>query len=157
MESVLESVEDFGEVKDIISRFDTLAATNQELLDRAREAQEKTEKDRIHFLTTTEEKNNLILNYNNEIAKLQTKLEETQSRSTKWQFELDQGLKNASAKSLLLGQIKMATGNLFNLVRTHLNSRTGSALETLVQLDKIQQFILGKYLRHRLLATYLVY
>ncbi|KAJ3414084.1 Cilia- and flagella-associated protein 73 [Chytridiales sp. JEL 0842] len=142
LESVLESVEDFGEVKDILSRYDTLAATNQELLERAREAQEKSERDRVLFIKGTEEKNNLILNYNNEIAKLQTRLEETQQRSSKWQFELDQTLKNATSKSLHLGQIKMATSNLFNLVRTHLNSRMATTVDTVVQLDKIQQFIL---------------
>ncbi|TPX70847.1 hypothetical protein SpCBS45565_g01435 [Spizellomyces sp. 'palustris'] len=54
LESVLENVEEFGEVKDIIGRFDTLAATNAELLDRAREAQDKTEKDRMAFLHSTE-------------------------------------------------------------------------------------------------------
>lgn len=38
----------------------------------------------------------MILNYNNQIAKLQTKLEETQMNSAKWQAELDNSLKNAS-------------------------------------------------------------
>ncbi|KAJ3048948.1 Cilia- and flagella-associated protein 73 [Rhizophlyctis rosea] len=142
LESVLESVEEFGEVKDIIARFDTLAATNAELMERAREAQEKTERDRVVFLHETEEKNNVILNYNNEIAKLQTKLEESQSRSARCQAEWDLTMKNASQKSLLLGQVKMATNNLFNLVKSHLNNRVGGTTDTLTQLDKIQQFIL---------------
>ncbi|KNC98287.1 uncharacterized protein SPPG_09394 [Spizellomyces punctatus DAOM BR117] len=142
LESVLENVEEFGEVKDIIGRFDTLAATNAELLDRAREAQDRTEKDRMAFLHSTEEKNTTILNYNNDIAKLQTKLEELQFRSAKWQSECDQTMNNATQKSLLLGQIKMATNNLFNLVKSHLNNRLNTTNDTLVQLDKIQQFIL---------------
>ena len=54
LESILENVQDFGEVKDIISRFDTLSATNQELLDRSKKAQEKTEKDRAEYLARTE-------------------------------------------------------------------------------------------------------
>ncbi|KAJ3191374.1 Cilia- and flagella-associated protein 73 [Irineochytrium annulatum] len=141
LEMVLESVEEFGEVKDIIARYDTLSATNAELLERAREAQERTEKDRLSFVTSTEEKNNIILNFNNEIAKLQTRLEETQFRSGKWQSEWDQTLKNATSKSLLIGQIKMATNNLFNLVKVHLSSRLPNSTETLTQLDKIQQFI----------------
>ncbi|KAJ3107718.1 Cilia- and flagella-associated protein 73 [Phlyctochytrium planicorne] len=107
LEAVLETVEEFGEVKDIIARFDTLAATNSELIERAKEAQDKTERDRLAFVTGTEEKNNIILNYNNQIAKLQTKLEETQLRSGRWQSEWDQTLKNATSKSLLIGQIKM--------------------------------------------------
>ncbi|KAJ3199347.1 Cilia- and flagella-associated protein 73 [Dinochytrium kinnereticum] len=142
LEAVLETVEEFGEVKDIISRYDTLSATNAELIDRAREAQERTERDRLAFVTGTEEKNNVILNYNNQIAKLQTRLEETQLRSGRWQSEWDLTLKNATSKSLLIGQIKMATNNLFNLVKAHLNNRLPNASETLTQLDKIQQFII---------------
>lgn len=42
--------EEFGEVKDILARFDTLSATNHELIDRARLAQEKTEEDRANFV-----------------------------------------------------------------------------------------------------------
>jgi hypothetical protein len=49
----------------------------------------------------------MILNYNNQIAKLKTKLEERQQQSAKWQAELDQVMKNASQKSLQLGQVKM--------------------------------------------------
>ncbi|KAJ3276730.1 Coiled-coil domain-containing protein 42 [Terramyces sp. JEL0728] len=75
---------EFVEVKDIISRYDTLSETNHELIERARAAQEKTEQDRLSFLAASE------------IAKLQTKLEETQMNSAKWQAELDNSLKNAS-------------------------------------------------------------
>ncbi|KAI8919546.1 hypothetical protein BC831DRAFT_481471 [Entophlyctis helioformis] len=141
LEGVLESGDEFAEIKDIISRYDTLSATNGELIERARNAQEKTEKDRQAFLASSEEKNNVILNRNNEIARLQTKLEEMQSRSAKWQSELDQTLKNATQKSLLLGQVKMATNNLFNVVKSHLNNRLNSTTDTLAQLDKIGQFI----------------
>jgi hypothetical protein len=49
----------------------------------------------------------MILNCNNQIAKLQAKLEESKLNSAKWQAELDEVLKNASQKSLLLGQVKM--------------------------------------------------
>ncbi|KAJ1525593.1 Cilia- and flagella-associated protein 73 [Nowakowskiella sp. JEL0078] len=125
LESVLENTDEFGETKDILSRYDTLAATNLELIDRAREAQERTERDRIAFMISTE-----------------AKLEESQSRSAKWQSEWDLTLKNATQKSLLLGQIKMATNNLFNLVKTHLNTRLNNTQDTLVQLEKIQQFML---------------
>jgi flagellar biosynthesis chaperone FliJ len=87
------------------------------------------------------EKNNMILNYNNQIAKLQTKLEESQLNTSKWQSELDLILKNASQKSLLLGQVKMATNNLFVIVKNHLNNRLNIPSGTLAQLDKIGQFI----------------
>ncbi|KAJ3138758.1 Cilia- and flagella-associated protein 73 [Physocladia obscura] len=142
VDTFLETTEEFGEVKDIISRFDTLAATNQELIDRAREAQEKTERNRSLLINSTEEKNTLILNYNNDIAKLQTRLEEAQMRSAKCQLEWDQTLKNATSKTLELGQIKMAVNNLFLIVKTHLNSKITNTVDTKIQLDKIQQFML---------------
>ncbi|KAH6559861.1 hypothetical protein BASA60_000426 [Batrachochytrium salamandrivorans] len=141
LESVLASGNDFSEIKDIISRFDTLSATYVELVERARTAQERTEKDRQAFLSSSEEKNNVILGRNNEVARLQTKLEEVQIKSAKWQAELDQMIKNATQKSLLLGQVKMATSNLFNIVKLHLDNRLSSTPDVLEQLDKIDQFI----------------
>lgn len=44
-------------MKDILSRYDTLAATNAELLERSREAQERAEKDRLEFTANTEVNN----------------------------------------------------------------------------------------------------
>lgn len=103
----MESAGDFGEVKDLIARYATLSATNAELLERARDAQERTERDRNSFLLSTEEKNNTLLNYNNIIAKLQTRLEEGQRKSAKRQGEWEQTLRGATQKTLLHGQIKM--------------------------------------------------
>jgi hypothetical protein len=89
-----------------------------------------------------QEKNNIILNNNNELANLQTKLEESQHRTAFWQAEWDHTIKNATQKSLLLGQIKMATANLFNVVKSHLNNRLNWTNDTSLQLEKIQQFIM---------------
>lgn len=115
LERLLEQSQEFTEVKDIIARYDTLSATNTELISRSQAGQEKMEQDRLAFLAAqevpcfeiTQEKNNTILNYNNKIAKLQTRLEEVQILSTKSQAKLDLNLSTASQKSLLLGQIKM--------------------------------------------------
>jgi hypothetical protein len=54
LENILESTTEYLEIRDILSRYDTLAATNAELIDRARIAQEKTEADRMAFLVATE-------------------------------------------------------------------------------------------------------
>lgn len=107
LENVLEKSEEFGELKDIISRFDTLSATNHELLVRSREAQDLTERSRLEFARSIEEKNNRILNYNNEIAKMQALMETTQLRTQKCQQEWDRTLKSATQKSLMVGQVKM--------------------------------------------------
>ncbi|KAJ1329958.1 hypothetical protein BSLG_009850 [Batrachochytrium salamandrivorans] len=73
-----------------------------DIIERARTAQERTEKDRQAFLSSSEV--NTQISRNNEVARLQTKLEEVQIKSAKWQAELDQMIKNATQKSLLLGQ-----------------------------------------------------
>lgn len=54
LESVLETVGEFGEIKDLISRYDTLSATNGELIERARTAQEKTESSRLVYVQSSE-------------------------------------------------------------------------------------------------------
>ncbi|ORX60920.1 hypothetical protein BCR36DRAFT_407918 [Piromyces finnis] len=142
-ESILENETEFLEPNDIISRYDTLKATNTDLIMKLRVTQDKIEETQLLFSRNSEEQNNIILNYNNDIAKLQSKLEEYQQRTAKWQSEWDKILNTATEKSLLLGQTKMATNNLFNLVRMNLDNRVRYTSDTNAQLDKIQQFIVG--------------
>ncbi|KAJ3017384.1 UNVERIFIED_CONTAM: Cilia- and flagella-associated protein 73 [Siphonaria sp. JEL0065] len=112
LESVLETTEQFGEVKDIISRFDTLAATIQELIDHVREAQDRTERDRATLINSTE-----VVKPLPHPPRLR-------------------------CETLELGQIKMAATNMFSIVKTHLNSKLETTTDTMVQLDKIQQFMI---------------
>ncbi|KAJ7374089.1 Coiled-coil domain-containing protein 42 [Desmophyllum pertusum] len=88
----------------------------------------------------TEEKNNEILNYNNQLAHLQTQLEKAQSVAVKWESQWTHIQNTAAKKTLLLGRIKMATHNLFMLVNRHLKQNTVIEL-TEKQLEKIQVFI----------------
>lgn len=62
----------------------------------------------------------MILNCNNQIAKLQAKLEEKKLQTIKHQAELDKVLKNASSKSLFLGQVKMYAQIIFKVILTSL-------------------------------------
>ena len=54
-----------------------------------------------------QEKNNVILNYNNEIARLQSKYEDLQFKSVKLETEAEEMLKGVSQRTLLIGQIKL--------------------------------------------------
>ncbi|EDO39885.1 predicted protein [Nematostella vectensis] len=140
LEKVLENAEEFQEIREIIARYDTLTATHQDLLERELKNQEKYEKEKARLIKFTEEKNNEILNYNNQLANLQTKLEKTQSVAVKWESQWTHIKNTAAKKTLLLGRIKMATHNLFMLVNRHLG-QTGMVDMTDKQLDKIQVFI----------------
>ncbi|KAI9176031.1 hypothetical protein H9P43_006395 [Blastocladiella emersonii ATCC 22665] len=142
LESILEVAEGFSEIRDLLSRFDTLSMTNAELVDRARVAQDRNEAERQAFQARGEEKNTTILNLNNTIATLKLRLEELEARSAAWQLAIERSMHGARQKSLELGQVRMATNNLFNLVKLHLNNRVTSTTKALDQLDKIQQFIL---------------
>jgi hypothetical protein len=54
-----------------------------------------------------QEKNNVILNYNNQVARLQSKYEELQLKSVKLETEAEAMLKSRSQRTLLIGQIKL--------------------------------------------------
>jgi predicted house-cleaning NTP pyrophosphatase (Maf/HAM1 superfamily) len=82
-ESILETETEFLEPNDVILRYDTLKATNTDLILKLRLTQEKTEETQITFSRNSEEQNNIILNYNNDIARLQSRLEECQQKNRK--------------------------------------------------------------------------
>jgi len=109
-------------------------------LERETKNQEKYEKEKARLVKFTEEKNNEILNYNNQLAHLQTELERAQSVAVKWESQWTHIQNTAAKKTLLLGRIKMATHNLFMLVNRHLKQSTVIEL-TEKQLEKIQVFI----------------
>ena len=63
----------------------------------------------------TEEKNNQILHYNNKLAQLQTRLDQAQSNAVKWESKWTHIQNTAAKKTLLLGRIKIATHNLYQV------------------------------------------
>lgn len=57
----------------------------QDLLEREQTNQDAIEKEKAKLAKFTEEKNNEILYYNNQLAQLQTRLDQAQSRAVKWE------------------------------------------------------------------------
>ncbi|XP_065893141.1 coiled-coil domain-containing protein 42 homolog [Dysidea avara] len=143
MEQVLEYSQEFDEIREIIARYDTLKTTRQDLLEREHRNQDAIEAEKADLMKFTEEKNNEILSYNNQLAQLQTRLEKAQSTAVKWESEWTRIQTTAAKKTLMLGQIKMATHNLYTLINKHLQRKVPiqEADQTLLQLDKIQMFI----------------
>lgn len=143
MEKVQETSDEFSEIREIIARYDTLVATHLDLLERDQANQDAIEKEKAKLMKFTEEKNNEILYYNNQLAQLQTRLDQAQSRAVKWESKWAHIQNTAAKKTLLLGRIKIATHNLFQLVNKHLKQQTTTVpLEnTALQLEKIQMFI----------------
>ncbi|XP_071790704.1 coiled-coil domain-containing protein 42 homolog [Asterias amurensis] len=141
LERTLEAAEEFHEIREIIARYETLVATHSDLLDKAHRTQDAVEKERGALVKFTEEKNNEILHYNNKLAQLQTRLDRAQSEAVKWESQWTHIKNTAAKKTLLLGRIKMATHNLFQLVNKHLKQQT-VAEDTADQLNRIQMFIM---------------
>jgi len=143
MEKVQESSDEFSEIREIIGRYDTLVATHLDLLERDQRNQDAIEKEKSRLVKFTEEKNNEILKYNNQLAQLQTRLDKAQSKAVKWESKWTHIQNTAAKKTLLLGRVKIATHNLFQLVNKHLKQQAATVpLEnTALQLDKIQMFI----------------
>lgn len=119
---------------------------------------DNSEQERTRLLRFTEEKNNQILHYNNQLAQLQTKLDKAQSNAVKWESKWTHIQNTAAKKTLLLGRIKIATHNLYQvsftplnpcncntfiqLVCKHSRGSSGNPTDnTVVQLERIQTFI----------------
>lgn len=140
MEKALEAGEEFHELRDIIARWDTLTATHQDLLERDQKNQEMMETQRADLMKYVDEKDNEILGFNNKLSGLQTKLDDAQSEAVQWESVWNHIKNTAAKKTLLLGRIKMATHNLYQLVKKH-QKQAGAADETNDQLIQIQTFV----------------
>ena len=69
--------------------------------------QEKVEQEKQQLMKYTEDKNNEILSYNNQLAGLQTRLDKAQSDAVKWESAWTHIKNTAAKKTLLLGRVKM--------------------------------------------------
>jgi len=143
MEKTLESADEFQEVREIIGRYDTLKQTHADLLGKQNRQQDAYEGLKQDFVKYSEEKNNLNLDYNNQLAKLQTKLDDSNSQAAQWDAEWNHIKSTAAHKTLMLGRIKMATHNLFTLITKH-QPKLGHNVnldDTNEQLERIKMFI----------------
>ncbi|EPY86749.1 coiled-coil domain-containing protein 42A [Camelus ferus] len=128
----------FEEIHEVIARYKTLVSMHHDLMQSAQEGQEKIERAKARLARYKEEKDDEILQHNNELARLQMRFDRARSDESRWAH-----IQNTAAKkTLLLGTIKMATLNLFQIVSKQLKEATFVSLDdTHKQLDMIQQFI----------------
>ncbi|OQR84135.1 hypothetical protein ACHHYP_13844 [Achlya hypogyna] len=113
LEIVQEAVpEDYPEITDLVNRYNTLKDANRDLSENQQLHERDNERKRLKFATFTKERTNDILNFNNEIASLQKQLETRESNAIRLQHEVDTTIRNTSDKTLEVGQILMAVGNL---------------------------------------------
>ncbi|XP_078229158.1 coiled-coil domain-containing protein 42 isoform X3 [Callithrix jacchus] len=139
---VLSPCPQFEEIHEVIARYKTLVSMHHDLMQSAQEGQEKIEHAKARLAHYMEEKDDEILQQNNELARLQMRFDRARSNVIIWESRWAHIQNTAAKKTLLLGTIKMATLNLFQIVSKQLKEATEVALEdTHKQLDMIQQFI----------------
>lgn len=113
LEVVQETVpEDYPEVADLVNRYHTLKETNRDLRQNQVLHEEENEVKRLEFASFQKERANEILNFNNKIASLQRELETEELQTIRLQHEADASMRMTTQKTLALGQIVMAIGNL---------------------------------------------
>ncbi|KAM6175396.1 coiled-coil domain-containing protein 42 isoform 1-T1 [Erethizon dorsatum] len=141
LEKVVENSE-FEEIQEVIARYKTLVSMHHDLMQSAQEGQEKIEHAKARLARYMEEKDDEILQHNNELARLQMRFDRARSDVIVWESRWAHIQNTAAKKTLLLGTIKMATLNLFQTVSKQLKEASQVSLEdTHKQLDMIQQFI----------------
>uniref|UniRef100_G1NU57 Coiled-coil domain containing 42 n=1 Tax=Myotis lucifugus TaxID=59463 RepID=G1NU57_MYOLU len=132
----------FEEIHEVMARYKTLVSMHQDLMQSAQEGQEKIERAKARLARYMEEKDDEILQHNNELARLQMRFDRARSDVIIWESRWAHIQNTAAKKTLLLGTIKMATLNLFQIVSKQLKETTFVSLEdTHKQLDMVQQFI----------------
>lgn len=142
MERSLEHSDEFTELKEIIGRYDTLKSTRLKLLKRERNMQEQLKEDRYFLVKYKETKYNEILNHNNLLADMNAHHDELQIKSSKLEGEWSRILDNTSTKALLVGRIRIAVQNLFELINKQVKQFTKIRnFDTMPQLDRIQNFL----------------
>ncbi|XP_036125604.1 coiled-coil domain-containing protein 42 [Molossus molossus] len=141
LEKVVENSQ-FEEAHEVMARYKTLVNMHSDLIQSVQEGQEKIKHAKAWLARYMEEKDDEILQHNIDLAYLKMRLERARSDVIIWESRWAHIQNTAAKKTLLLGTIKMATLNLFQIVSKQLKERTNVSLEdTHKQLDMIQQFI----------------
>lgn len=140
LDKALDLTEEFSEIYEFIARYDTLTQTNRDLVLRQQQNLEEIEVHKGLLVKFTEDKQHEILRYNNVMASLHRELDDKQQLTRGIEAKWNDILNTTAKKTLLLGQIKMATHNLFTLVNRHLTMRH-TTTTTAKQLEKIDEFI----------------
>ncbi|XP_069038114.1 coiled-coil domain-containing protein 42 homolog isoform X1 [Lepisosteus oculatus] len=139
--SATDKSEKFQEIRELIGRFDTMLSTREQLLQRESEGQGRLEEEKQRLRRFVKERSDLILQHNNQLAALQTQLDQARALALKWESKWNHIQATAAKKTLLLGQIKVVILNLFQMVNKHTQQDSDVSIEDPEgQLDRIQLF-----------------
>ncbi|XP_075754051.1 cilia- and flagella-associated protein 73 isoform X2 [Pelodiscus sinensis] len=136
LQGVLEKTEQFQETRALISHARTLAATRAALLQRDQGGREAMEEARAQLQQYLEQSRSKVMQLNNQLAVLQAQREQARAKVHQWESKWTEIQSTAARKTLQLGQIRMATLNLFQLALKQMKLPVNVPLEdTETQLD----------------------
>jgi len=113
LERVKETCDDYSEIQDLVTRYDTLESANKDLMDSQTQYEEKNEAVRGEFQNYKKERSIENMAFTNRIATLQSEFEEVQKARQELEHLADVATQQDSEHSLHFGQILMSVENLF--------------------------------------------
>ncbi|NWS14479.1 CCD42 protein, partial [Pachyramphus minor] len=138
LRDALASMGQFQDVPAMLVHFGVLAEARAALAQEAEAGQERLTQARARLQRYQEEMSTELLSTNNELAQLHTRLEAAHQDMLQWESCWAHVQSTATQKTLLLGQIKLAVLNLFQLSTARLRIPMDVALEdTEAQLDML--------------------
>ncbi|KAM7416408.1 hypothetical protein PAMA_018462 [Pampus argenteus] len=142
MERVLKLTK-FENVQALADHLENLLYIRDQLSEKENKVQEQIVQQKKALLTLEDQHHLLLLRKKNKLSQLQTELEKARSEAEIWEKKWNDIQQTAAKKTLLLGQIKMATLNLYELTGGEIGGEEGVDMnDTETQLDKIKIFIL---------------
>lgn len=114
LERVKEQNQDeFGELHDILSRYQTLKDSNQRLQENQRKYTEEIDSYNRLIATTTKDMNTMKMTLNNKIATKQQRLEKIEDQKGRLMAQSEENTSKKMRKTTEHGQILMTIDNLF--------------------------------------------
>ena len=143
LKGVLSESSDYAHIDEVIKRHGTLTATNVDLKEREQNTSRKMDEVSAQLATTLEESRVEKLYLNNKRRTLLKELEKLQGDAVDLETQHRQVQSNASKRTLLVGRVRMAIANLYDLVRERSKTAAGQGDSTdpVSQLDVIEKFI----------------
>uniref|UniRef100_A0AAQ4NW63 DUF4200 domain-containing protein n=1 Tax=Gasterosteus aculeatus aculeatus TaxID=481459 RepID=A0AAQ4NW63_GASAC len=132
----------FDDVRELTGHIESLLHFEDHFCKRENKAFQRVDQLKKTLLTLKDNHPLLRLQKNNQLSQLQTEIEKTRSEALSWDRKWNHIQETAAKKTLLLGRIKMATLNLYEM--THDTVEEDKAVnmnDTEKQLDKVKMFI----------------
>jgi len=124
--------EDYEEVAELLNRYRTLKAAQDDLKRRAEKASESIDSIRSELRQFTKERTTEILQRNSKLSKLRKAIDHSETERIGVQNEMNATARSSSAKTMLLEEIIMAVDNL----RQRCTSKHGSRINHGVAVKK---------------------